>query len=145
MEINRRPLKRYVSFSERAATIQDTDENVRLPSREDLTQEDNQGLRNFQNVIPPDDTNIRQSLIRWPDGSLDAEPDMVHPPSDDSLAKTILLPALVICLPIAALCAALLAIVYIYKADVRPNAFLHTTPKQGGTSYILVNFPASEC
>ena len=57
--------------------------------------------------------------------------------------QSILTPTAIICVPIALLAAALLALVLIFRVDPQPNLFTSPPSDPRGRGYILVNFSAS--
>ncbi|EXJ76244.1 uncharacterized protein A1O5_00752 [Cladophialophora psammophila CBS 110553] len=62
---------------------------------------------------------------------------------NENLIQTILLPATIICIPIALLAGALLALVYMYRIDPVPNLFKPTETSLRGPGFVLVNFSAT--
>jgi hypothetical protein len=149
MESDLRPCKRLQPFSERMAARHSDKLNgsFLFPSHGHIQQARDKfpGSTNCPYIHSPDDKEAqRRSLTRPPDHDL--EPDLETDSQNSSnfhLLSTVFLPAFIICVPIALLCAALLAIVYFYKVDIRPNSFTPAEP-QPDPGYVLVNFPASQ-
>lgn len=96
----------------------------------------------FQNSFSIPEKAHRVSLIRPIDHN-HVEDDEQHMVAAKDHVQSILTPAIIICVPIALLAAALLALVLMFKVDPKPNIFAPSTDPSG-RSYILVDFSASK-
>ncbi|KIW80299.1 hypothetical protein Z517_06914 [Fonsecaea pedrosoi CBS 271.37] len=141
---NRRP-KNLVSFSERVATFLTNRHSLHIPSQEEITGERTRSQSlDFQNEIPLEQNDIRQSFIRrqydTPEEECRFDPELLP---NENLVQTILLPAAVICIPIALLAGTLLALVYMYRVVPVPNLFKPTEATLHEPGFVLVNFSAT--
>jgi hypothetical protein len=114
MESDSRRPKNPTSFSERVAAFVTHRISLHFPSQEDVVLEENADAPlKFLNELPPEESEVRRSFIRWqyhkPGGEDALEPEILH---NENLAEAIILPATVICVPIALLASVLLALVY---------------------------------
>ncbi|KAJ9605281.1 hypothetical protein H2200_009938 [Cladophialophora chaetospira] len=138
--------KRLISFSQRVAAFPASRNDLDHPSNEDLTVEETYNApTNFRNEIPSEDIDIRRSLIRWQhhtqssDSSLRSELRQ-----NENLLQTILLPAAIICIPIALLAGVLFGLCYLYKINPVDSLFdLSDDALDSSRGFILVNFPAT--
>ncbi len=149
MGSNLRPCKRLLSFSERIAASHRDKGSLLLPAEShghfQQTRVKSQGSTNSPYHLFPDDSkeSHRQSLTRPPDRDLEpGQETQCQDPSNFHLLSTWFIPTFVVCVTVALLSAALLAIVYLHKVDIRPNIFNPARPHDG--RYVLVDFPGSE-
>ncbi|KIW29971.1 uncharacterized protein PV07_05755 [Cladophialophora immunda] len=141
---NRRP-KNLVSFSERVTAFLTNRHSLHFPSQEEITTDKNiNSPLGFQNELPLEQNEIRQSFIRWqydtPEEESRLDPEFLP---NENLVQTILLPAAIICIPIALLAVTLLALVYIYRVDPVQNLFTPIDASVHGPGFVLVNFSAT--
>lgn len=146
MESDIRRPKNTTSFAERVAAFLTNREHSHFPLRNDLVVEEGRSPPlSFQNQLPPDESDIRQSFIRWqhhkPGTASSLEPELR---AYENSVQTLLLPTTVICIPISLLAGTLLALVYMYKVEPAPNMFKPPNADFQDPHFVLVNFSASE-
>ena len=149
MEKDIRGPKNLAFFSERVTAFLTSRNGLHVPPEEITVLNDSQSPYNsffaFENQLPSNDVDIRHSFIRHEhdpttnESLLEAE---LVP--KDNLLQTILLPASLICISIALLAGALLALVCFYKIVLVSNLFQPEDEKVRGPGFVLVNFSASE-
>ncbi|KIX98318.1 uncharacterized protein Z520_05619 [Fonsecaea multimorphosa CBS 102226] len=145
MESDTRRPKNLVSFSERVAAFLTNRQSWTLPSQEEILVEKN-GTPSvgFRNELPLEQNDIRNSFIRrqydTPEEESRLDPELL---ANENLIQTVLLPATIICVPIALLAATLLALIYMYKVQPVPSLFNPTEASVHGPGFVLVNFAAT--
>lgn len=144
MEEHRDYRKKTLPFYQRMATGTYDSVNLQLPSNEDLQHSGIYNISTFQNDISIPEKGHRVSLIRpnVDDGHIEDDAPPISATKDH--VQSILTPSTIICLPIALLAAALLAMVLIFRVNPQPNLFSSTPSDPRGRGYVLVDFSASK-
>lgn len=137
---NHRPKK--LPFYHRTAARTYDNVNLQPPPHEDVQDSGIYDISAFQNSFSIPEKAHRISLIR-PIGHNHIEDDEQDMVAAKNHVQSILTPAIIICVPIALLAAALLALVLVFRVDPKPNIFAPSTDPSG-QSYILVDFSASK-
>lgn len=117
--------------------------NLQFPSNEDVRDSGIYSISAFQNDFSPPEKVHRISLIRPNVDDNHLEHDEVQVVATKDRVQSILAPTVIICMPIALLAAALLALVLIFRVDPQPGIFALSADPSGG-NYILVDFSASK-
>jgi hypothetical protein len=136
--------KKTLPFYQRMTTGTYDNINLQLPSNEDLRDSGIHNISAFQNDISITEKGHRISLIRPNVDNSHIEGDELQISATKDHIQSILTPTAIICVPIALLTAALLALVLIFRVDPQPNLFTSSPSDSRGRGYILVNFSASK-
>ena len=142
MDLDREPQPGRIPFYERIAAGMYNRVDLQLPSNHEIGDNDIHDISTFENGLPTPEKPQRLSLIR-PHiiNSEIGDSNDIERVSSETHIQSIFIPTLIICIPIALLTAALLALVLAFRVVPRSNLFMSTeTP---GPGYILVNFSAS--